>query len=575
MSGLIPEDHIRYLLEKVDIVDVIGPRIGLKKKGFNYFACCPFHKEKTPSFTVNTAKQFFHCFGCGVSGDAIKFLMDFDNLSFVEVVTNLTHSLGLEMPSAKADTNLAVNNIAIALELAAKFFENSLRDHQISLTAVNYLKQRNISGKIAKQFRVGFAPDAWDSLKKNLAVHVPQEAALQAGLLSVSSKGDRVFDKFRNRIMFAIRDKNGQVIGFGGRVLSANDEPKYLNSPETAVFSKGHELYGLFEAKQAIRSEKSVIIVEGYLDVISLSQHSISNCVATLGTSCTEFHLEKIFKLTENIIFCFDGDKAGRQASIKALELILPMLDATKNVKFLILDYQDDPDSLINKIGVDNFKHKLNTALSVFEFIKESLSWTCNLQTLDGKFVLANRAKELIKLVRDQLLAQMMLNQLAQELGVENQILSPNSKTKFANNKIKPKVSSIVPRSPIKKLLALMIKFTGLRTQLPNFNDEIVNDEIKLLYAVQKLLLASDDLSLAQIKQLLPPDLSNYFNINEVQIITSLIPDEGMQHEFDGCIKLMERVLVDSQVESLLNKARFQELSEVDKVLLQKLLIDN
>jgi DNA primase len=346
MSGLIPEDHIRHILERLDIVDVINAKIGLKKKGLNYFGCCPFHKEKTPSFTVNSVKQFYYCFGCGVSGDVIKFLMDFDNLSFIEVITNLTHSLGLELPTK--EHNAKTNDLATVLELAAKFFELSLRDHSLSLPAVTYLKNRQISGLIAKRYRLGFAPNSWDALKKFLMQHkISENLALQAGLLS-QSNNQRVFDKFRNRIMFAIRDKYGQVIGFGGRVLSPEDEPKYLNSPETHMFNKGSELYGLFEAKQAIRAQKKVIVVEGYLDVMSLSQYGIANCVATLGTSCTTAHLEKLFKITQEIIFCFDGDAAGRKASLKALELVLPMLTMHSEAKFLILEPAEDPDTVVN-----------------------------------------------------------------------------------------------------------------------------------------------------------------------------------------------------------------------------------
>jgi len=584
MAGLIPEDHIRYILEKIDIVDVINAKIGLKKKGLNFFACCPFHKEKTPSFTVNPTKQFYYCFGCGASGDVVKFIMDFESLSFIEVVTNLTHSLGLELPN-KNNLSSGLSELANVLELAAKFFELSLRDHNLSLSAINYLKSRKISGKMAKNYRLGFAPSSWDSLKKFLITkNISENIAFNAGLLSKNANNQRSFDKFRNRIMFAIRDKYGQVIGFGGRVLSPEDEPKYLNSPETHLFSKGHELYGLFEAKQAIRAQRKAIVVEGYLDVISLSQFGVSNCVATLGTSCSEHHIEKLFKITNEIVFCFDGDQAGRKASIKALELVLPLLNMHKEIKFLILEPNEDPDSFIHQYGVERFKQKVNSAFTTFDFIKESSCWSTNPHTLEGKIILTKRAKELILLIRDQLLSQMMLNQLAQELGVENQLLSATNQKaeRFENmnthykRKASSKPSTVISlRSPVKKLLAMIIKFPAFNAQLPSLEDKhLFNNEVKLLYIVKNILIREPELSVTQLKERLPANLIAFFDINELSLISSNLPADGAMHEFAGCVKLMQRMITEQQVELLLNKAKNEELTEEDKIFLQKLLLE-
>ena len=322
MAGQIPRDFIDDLLARVDIVDVINQRVTLKKSGANHMACCPFHNEKTPSFSVNQNKQFYHCFGCSVSGNAIGFLMEYDNMHFVDAVETLADSVGMEVPrDAKANqARDETKPLYTLMESVASFYRSQLKH---SPEAIAYLKARGLSGEIAKRFGIGFVADEWDTLQR----HLPNEdgALIKTGMLIQPDGGKRPYQRFRNRIMFPIRDQRGRVIAFGGRVLD-NQEPKYLNSPETPLFHKGRELYGLYEARKAAQDNGKVIVVEGYMDVVALAQHGIDNAVATLGTAANQQHSEILFKVVPTIVFCFDGDRAGRAAAWRALLATLPCL---------------------------------------------------------------------------------------------------------------------------------------------------------------------------------------------------------------------------------------------------------
>lgn len=328
MAGLIPQSFIDELLDRTDIVELINTRVSLKKTGKNYSACCPFHEEKSPSFTVTQEKQFYHCFGCGASGNAIGFLMEYERLDFVESIEYLAKQAGLEIPQTSQNSNnnsKKQRNLYSILIESDKFYRTQLRTHPDASKAIKYLKERGFSGKIAAKFGIGFAPNSWDLLLKALPEEENLRLLEQAGMLISKPEEKKLYDRFRNKIMFPIRDQRGRTVGFGGRVLD-DSKPKYINSPETPIFQKGRELFGLYEARKSLKTIPNIIMVEGYLDVISLSQFEINNSVASLGTSLTENHLHKIFRYTSEVIFCFDGDDAGRKAASRALETCLPQM---------------------------------------------------------------------------------------------------------------------------------------------------------------------------------------------------------------------------------------------------------
>lgn len=377
-KGAIPRDFIDSLLSRADIVEVINQRVPLKKAGATFKACCPFHQEKTPSFNVNPQKQFYHCFGCGASGDALKFVMEYEGLSFVEAVESLAAQLGLEVPRQKQTPQAAkkiehARDLYEVMALVAKFYRQQLRDHAASEQAKNYLRQRGLTSDIAKQFIIGFAPPGWDSLVSGLKADKHLKAQLiELGML-VEKDVDKLYDRFRNRIMFPIRDGRGRIVAFGGRVLSSEDQPKYLNSPETPIFHKSYALYGLYELRQARQSFDHVIVVEGYMDVVALAQFGVRNVVATLGTATTIDHLQMLFRQVDEVVFCFDGDTAGLKAAWKALELAMPMMEQTRSVKFLFLPDGEDPDSVVRKEGGDGFKQRAKQALTLSQFWLQGL----------------------------------------------------------------------------------------------------------------------------------------------------------------------------------------------------------
>jgi len=380
-SGSIPRSFIETLLARADVVQVINQRVPLKKAGSSYKACCPFHDEKSPSFNVSSTKQFYHCFGCGASGDALKFLMEYDGLSFVEAVEALASQYGMVVPreqrtpaqqKAQQVKQQQQRDLYDVMHLVAKFYRHQLRDHSQSAEAKSYLKQRGLSADVAKEFVIGFAPPGWDSLVKGLSADQKlQQQLVEVGML-VEKEDGKKYDRFRHRIMFPIRDGRGRVVAFGGRVLG-DDQPKYLNSPETPIFHKSYTLYGLYEMRQSRQKFNNILVVEGYMDVVALAQFGIRNAVATLGTATTVEHLELLFRQVNEVVFCFDGDSAGLKAAWKALELVLPMMEKERSVKFLFLPEGEDPDSMVRKDGMDGFNNRASNALSLSEFLMQGL----------------------------------------------------------------------------------------------------------------------------------------------------------------------------------------------------------
>ncbi|MBD9404421.1 DNA primase [Acidovorax sp. ACV02] len=415
----IPQSFIQELLTRVDVVDIVGRYVQLKKGGANFMGLCPFHGEKSPSFSVSPAKQFYHCFGCGKNGNAISFLMDHAGMGFVEAVQDLAQSVGLQVPdddispqekeraAAARQKQATLNEV---LEKAADAYRRHLRESQ---RAIGYFKGRGVSGAVAKRYGLGYAPEGWRSLASVFPSY-DDPLLEESGLVIVNDEdGGKRYDRFRDRVMFPIRNVKGEYIGFGGRVLG-DDKPKYLNSPETPVFHKGRELYGLFEARTPIREAGYALVTEGYMDVVALAQLGFPNAVATLGTACTPEHVQKLLRFTDAVVFSFDGDNAGRRAARKALDGALPHATDTRSIKFLFLPAEHDPDSFIRDHGTDAFARHVSDAMPLSRFLVESASEGCDLATAEGRAHMASNARPLWTALPDGVLKRQLLGELAE-----------------------------------------------------------------------------------------------------------------------------------------------------------------
>ncbi|OMH32145.1 DNA primase [Motiliproteus sp. MSK22-1] len=441
MAGRIPQDFIDDLLNRTDIADVVEERITLKRTGRNYSGLCPFHKEKTPSFSVNPEKQFYYCFGCGAGGNAIGFVMEHDRVDFPEAITSLAQRLGLEIPqeaSSQEPKNQKLKTAYSLLKRSADYYQQQLRSHPERAKAVAYLKGRGLSGQIAKQFLIGYAPPGWDNLIKHLdqpqsadssAVNeqkASREDLDDAGLVILKPEDNKCYDRFRDRIIFPIVDMRGRVIAFGGRVLT-DEKPKYLNSPETDTFHKNRELYGLYQARQANRELNRILIVEGYMDVVSLAQFGINNTVATLGTATSEHHLTRLYKLLPEVVFCFDGDDAGRKAAKRALETALPIMEDGRQARFLFLPDGEDPDTLVRREGSEEFERRINQAKPLSDFFFESHSEGLDLHSGEGRARLSSLAMPLIEQIPGQVFKQIMKQQLSELAGLSSDFFDHSS----------------------------------------------------------------------------------------------------------------------------------------------------
>ena len=415
---MIPKSFIQDLLNRLDIVDVIERYVPLKKAGANYAACCPFHSEKSPSFTVSPSKQFYHCFGCGAHGTAISFIMEHAGLGFVEAVEELARGVGMavprETPAAGEARQKAAPDLYEVMQIAMRYYRDQLKQ---SPHAIDYLKRRGLSGEIAARFGIGYAPGDWQNLQAAFPDY-QSNTLTETGLVIVSDDGKKRYDRFRDRIMFPIVSQRGQVIGFGGRVLDKG-EPKYLNSPETALFEKGRELYGLYQAQKAVRAEKMALVVEGYMDVVALAQLGVEYAVATLGTATTPYHVQKLLRMTDQVVFCFDGDAAGRRAAWRALENALPQLQDGKQLRFLFLPPEHDPDSYIREYGREAFEHLLGEeALPLSTYLLRELSAQVDLKTQEGRSAMLQAAKPLLLAIGAPATALLLRKEIAVLAGV-------------------------------------------------------------------------------------------------------------------------------------------------------------
>ena len=467
----IPDAFIDDLLARSDIVEVVGSRVPLKRQGKEYAARCPFHDERSASFTVSPTKQFYHCFGCGAHGTAISFLMNYDRLEFLDAVDELAKRVGMEVPrdTQQRNEDSDTRDIYAAVDAAAQFFRQQLAGSE---KARSYIAGRNIDAGIVERFMVGYAPDGFSGLRDALGTDARRMNLLErAGLFSKNEKG-HVYDKFRDRLMFPIHDRRGRVIAFGGRVLDPEDSPKYLNSPETVLFHKGRELYGLWQAKQANSKLERLVVVEGYMDVVALVQYGVTQAVATLGTATTPDHAELLFRNAPDVFFCFDGDRAGRSAAWKALESVLPRMKDGRQAFFLFLPDGEDPDTIVRKDGADGFNTRLQQAMPLSEFFFNELSKDVNLGTLDGKARLAERCKPMLAQIPDGAFGDLMKQRLTELTGVGGRPVEQgraSTRTVRAEHAPGPKqslvrsaVTALLQQPPVALALAIPLRFSSL-----------------------------------------------------------------------------------------------------------------
>ncbi|WP_028300849.1 DNA primase [Oceanospirillum beijerinckii] len=429
MAGRIPQYFIDDLLARTDVVDVVSSVVKLKKSGRNWHGLCPFHNEKTPSFTVSQEKQFYHCFGCGAHGNAVGFLMEHDHMTYVEAIEDLARQQGLDVPREESEFQSKQRKVAQksqeVMELSAKFYQDQLHSHPQQAVAQAYLNKRGLNPDIINKFGIGYAPEGWDNLKNHLLEKtISEKEQVNFGLLVHKEETGRTYDRFRHRIMFPIKDWRGKVIAFGGRVLG-DEKPKYLNSPETQVFQKGKELYGLYEARTASGSLERLMVVEGYMDVVALSQAGINYAVATLGTSATADHMERLFKLVPEVVFCFDGDAAGLKAAERALDNVLPFMIDGRQARFLFLPEGEDPDSLVGKVGKNLFEQRVVRAAPLSEYLFWQLQQGLQMDQPEAKAQLKQRAIPLLQRIPKGLLQTLLVQKLAGLIGVSEEHLSP------------------------------------------------------------------------------------------------------------------------------------------------------
>jgi len=411
MAGRIPRNFIDDLLNRVDIVEVIDNRVPLKKKGREYWACCPFHGEKSASFSVSASKQFYHCFGCQKSGNAVGFLMDYDHMEFVEAIESLAQSLGIEVPyeqgSGPARPPQGLEAMYQVMEQSSQFFQAQLKQ---APATIEYLKNRGISGQTAKDFAIGYAPPGWSNLKGN------EKLLVETGMLVKKDDGKQ-YDRFRHRLMFPIRDRRGRTIAFGGRVIEPEDNPKYLNSPESPLFHKSDEIYGLYELKKAVTNIDHIFITEGYMDVVALAEHGVKTAVATLGTAINNRQIESLFRVCKNLVFCFDGDAAGKKAAWRSLEQCLASLKEGRLARFLFLPEGQDPDSYINEFGEQDFNQQVEQASTLTTYLFDSLLAECNIRSLEGRAQFLDRLRPYFTQIPLQSLKDQILAEVERRLG--------------------------------------------------------------------------------------------------------------------------------------------------------------
>ena len=567
MSGRIPKQFIDDLLLRVDIVDLIDSHVPLKKTGSNYVARCPFHTEKTPSFSVNRNRQMFHCFGCGVSGNAIGFLMDYSHLGFVEAVEDLAAFVGVDVPrddvKAYVETDKETSaRLYILLDEVAAFYQEQLRGAE-GKQAIEYLKGRGVSGEVARDFGLGYAPRAWDALIKRF----DRNALIGAGMLVVRGDG-KVYDRFRGRLMFPIRDKRKRTVGFGGRVLDGS-LPKYLNSPETQVFSKSKELYGLSDLLVKHNRPERILVVEGYMDVIALAQYGVSNVVAALGTAMSKGQIDLLFRFATELVFCFDGDNAGRQAAWKAVEAALPCLRDGRQIKIMLLPQGQDPDSLVRQEGVGEFQARIGAATVLSDYFFEYLAGGVELSTIEGRAQLVSVVRPHIEKIPVGFFKDMMQQRFRALSGVRG--------AKAANSpkiKAKPIKTSQQRPSLLRKILALLIQHPRLAElvvrQRLNFDGFSFAGQALLEDVLQVIALEKPENSAILVEAY--RDSVHEKSVKMLAGMELSVPEGGEEAELLGALVQFSRQIRLEKLNGLLLKEGQDGLDDEEKQLLRTLL---
>ena len=574
MAGQIPPQFIDDLLTRVDITDVIDARVPLKKAGKNLQACCPFHNEKTPSFTVSSEKQFYHCFGCGAHGTAIGFLMEYDQMSFPEAIHELAESVGMTVPSSKSFVpNPAKLNLYELLDKVSQFYIHQLHSHPKRNEFNNYLKQRGLSPSIIEHFGIGMAPEGWDHvLKKFGSSQKAIEQLNEAGLLSSNDKGN-TYDRFRSRVMFPIRDRRGRVIGFGGRVLD-DSTPKYLNSPETPVFHKGHELYGLYQARKANRKLERLIIVEGYMDVIALAEKGISNAVATLGTATTPEHLRQLQRSAPEVIFCFDGDRAGREAAWRAAENALPLLGGNHQLKFMFLPDGEDPDTLVKQKGADAFNKLVTNAKNFSDFFFESLEKRVDIESMDGRARLIEIARPYLRHIPVGIYRDMFEQRLAERAQTSTAVLHKYVEKPSKPKKVINKMATIsTGMSPIRMAITILLQHPDLHKSVGDFDKiaTLSRPGIVILAELLESLHQQPHLNTAALlERAREADYADH--LMKLAMQTLSLSAKELEHELVGAIEQLQQEAQNSRHEVLMAKG-LSKLTQEEREEIQQLEI--
>ena len=565
----IPDAFIDELLARTDIVEVIQARVPLKRQGREYSARCPFHDERSPSFTVSPTKQFYHCFGCGAHGTAISFLMNYDRLEFLDAVDELARQAGMEVPreARQRAANPESQGLYEVLDQACRYFQRQLAG---SDRARGYLDDRGVGEAVRAQFSVGYAPEGFSALKDALGTDPRQLQLLdRAGLLSKNDRG-HVYDKFRDRVMFPIHDRRGRVIAFGGRVLGKDDGPQYLNSPETPLFHKGRELYGLWQVRQANRTLARLVVVEGYMDVIALFEHGVTQAVATLGTATTPDHAELLFRNAPDVYFCFDGDRAGRAAAWKAVESVLPRMRDGRQAFFLFLPEGEDPDSIVRSEGAEGFDARLQQATPLSQFFFDTLSEGVALSTLDGRARLAERARPLLAQIPDGAFGDLMQQRLAEITGLQAKpAAAPSAPVRSHGSR------PLAPprRSVVRSAIALLLQQPSLALELaPPYRFVALRQPgIDLLTELIALVSARPEITTGTL-------IGHFADREEGAALQKLASQdlpgdpEAWRAEFLDAIAQLDRQTIDQRIAELQDKQRGEGLDEADKAELRELL---
>jgi DNA primase len=572
MAGRIPPQFIDELLNRVDIVDLISSRMQLKKAGKDFQACCPFHDEKTPSFTVSRDKQFYHCFGCGAHGTAIGFMMEYDNLGFPEAVEELAQREGIEVPREAGDSSQPdYRPLYAMLEEASRFYRWQLRSHPQTDRAVAYLKQRGLSGEIATEFSIGFAPPGWDNLIRQFGDNEKGLEQLRVTGM-ISEPEGKCYDRFRDRIMFPIRDQRGRVIAFGGRILGEG-KPKYLNSPETPIFHKGRELYGLYEARKALRNLDRLLVVEGYMDVVALAQFGIRYAVATLGTATTPEHLERLFRTTGEIVFCFDGDRAGREAAWKALNTTLPHMRDGRDARFLFLPDGEDPDTLIRKEGADRFEQMVHEATPLSDFLFRRLQQEVDMETPAGRAKLAQLASPLIARLPKGVFHELMQKSLDELVGIELVPKQQGAKPARSGGSSPNRSGARMTITPVRRAIALLLNEPqlALLPDLPREWQRLHLNGITLLSELLALIQKQPTLKPSQIiERWHGSDM--YQHLNKLVQVEFPLTGEQMESEFRDTLGSLDELLRKEELDLLRQKFVANTLTPEEKERLNLLL---